>query len=471
MAIKNYSKMKSKFRNISVVSAVIVFFLSSCSKSFIERNPFDSVPESSAITDAASMQNALNGAYAGMRAVGVYGRDFPVIGDLQADNTFLYVNNSGRYIPQYQFNFTATDGTYDEMWKSCYTVILRANKIIDADISGSSIDAMKAQAYGIRGLMYFKLVNAYARPYTDNPDAMGVPIILHYDPYAQPARNSVKEVYNQIVSDLKKGFETANGYSNSVTLSKYAIEGLLARTYLYMGDNADAKAAAVDVINNSEFTLVTPDKYAGFWADPGIRNDGVEVMFEIDQDEINNNGPDDLAGIYIDTYEDIFASSDLYNLYSPTDVRQSVLIPSAPVVIVYKYQNETNTSDKDNIKVIRLSEVYLIAAEASLPDDEKDARMYLNDVAEIRDPDFSGYNSTGTNLLNDIITERRKELAFEGDRYYDLNRLMRDVTRVSNPGSIPGPLNIPYDDFHRIAPIPQSELQANPNIEQNPGYQ
>ena len=468
--------MKNIFKNISIASVLIIFLLSSCSKSFIERNPFDSVPEGDAITDASSMQNALNGAYAAMRAVGVYGRDFPVIGDLQADNTFLEVENSGRYIPQYQFNFTATDGTFDEMWKGCYTVILRANKIIDADISGSDVDALKAQAYGIRGLMYFKLVNAYAKPYTEDPNAMGVPLVLHYDPYAQPPRNTVKEVYDQIVSDLNKGFQTANGYSNSVTLSKYAIEGLLAKTYLYMGDNANAKAAAVDVINNSEFSLVSSKNYEDFWADPGIHSDGVEVMFEVDQDIINNNGPDDLAGIYVDTYQDIYVSSDLYALYSSTDIRQSVMRSGytksgSPAVLVYKYRNENNTKDKDNIKVIRLAEVYLIAAEASLPGNEEDARMYLNDLAETRDPDFSGYTSSGTDLLNDIITERRKELAFEGDRYYDLNRLMRDITRVANAGSVPGPLEIPYTDFHRIAPIPQTELQANPNIQQNPGYQ
>lgn len=459
-----------------IAGILVVFLLSSCSKSFVERNPFNSVPDGEAIKDAASMQNALNGAYAGMRSLGVFGRDFPVIGDLQADNTFIEVENSGRYLPQYQFNFTATDGTYDEMWKACYSVILRVNKIIDAAITGSSVDAIKAQAYGIRGLMYFKLVNAFALPFTEDPGAMGVPLVLHYDPYAHPSRNTVKEVYDQIVSDLKSGFDKANGYSNSVTLSKYAIEGLLAKAYLYMGDNANAKAAAADVINNSEFTLVNADKYLDFWLNPAIQSDAVEVMFEIDQDIINNNGTDDLAGIYADTYQDIYASQDLVSLYSPTDVRQSVLIPyytksGSPAVIAYKYQNEYNTKDKDNLKVIRLSEVYLIAAEASLPVNENDARMYLNDVAEIRDPGFAGYTSTGTVLFNDIITERRKELAFEGDRYYDLNRLEMDITRVSNPGSITGPLSIPFSDFHRIAPIPQTELQANPNIEQNPGYQ
>jgi len=467
--------MKKAF-NTSILFIILVLFFTSCSKDFIERNPQGSVPNGEAIIDEASMQNAVNGMYANMRAVGVYGRDFPVIGDLQADNTFVEVENAGRYLANYQYNFTSSNAEYEDMWNKAYSTILRANKIIDADITGDNVPALKAQAYAGRALMYFKLVNAYARPYTDDPDGPGVPIVLHYDPYAQPARNTIKEVYTQIVNDYKAAFDAAPGYTSSVTLSKYAIEGLLAKAYLYMNDKVNAKAAAEDVIVNSEFSLVQPDKYAAFWADPGIHTDAVEIMFEIDADIVNNNGSDDLGGIYVYTYQDLYATDDLYNLYSGTDVRTSVLQPDvtkagSPAVIVYKFPNAANTKDKDNIKVIRLAEVYLIAAEASLPGSESEARDYLNAVATIRDPAFEGYNSSGADLLNDIITERRKELAFEGDRFYDLNRLKRDIERQATPASIPGPLNIPYSDYHRVAPIPQSELQANPNIQQNPHYQ
>jgi len=468
--------MKKLLNKISILFIFSSLILASCSKSFIERDPFGSVPTGEAITDEASMQTALNGAYAALRNLGVYGRDWPVVGDLQADNTFLEVNNSGRYIAQYKYIFTRTDEVYGEMWNAAYTVILRANKIIDADITGDKINALKAQAYAIRALMYFKLVNTYARPYTDDPGKPGVPLVLHYDPYVQPPRNTVAEVYAQIISDYKIAFENADGYINSVTLSKYAIEGLLAKAYLYMGDNTNAKKAAADVINHSEFSLVDAGNYYDFWKDPDIHTDAVEVMFEVDVDIIDNLGTDDLGAFYLGGYTDLYASNDLVNLYSPTDVRTSVLIPyytkaGAPAVLVAKYQNSDNTKDRDNIKVLRLAEVYLIAAEASLPNNEEDARGYLNAVAETRDPDFSGYTSSGTELLNDIVTERRKELAFEGDRYYDLNRLKREINRGDNEGSISGPLTIPYNDYHRIAPIPETELQANPNIEQNPDYQ
>ncbi|MGZ3915494.1 MAG: RagB/SusD family nutrient uptake outer membrane protein, partial [Flavisolibacter sp.] len=229
-------------------------------------------------------------------------------------------------------------------------------------------------------------------------------------------------------------------------------------------------------INNSGFTLVSPGNYNSYWADPSFRDDKVETLFEVDADVINNNGFDDLAGIYENGYQDIYASSQLYNLYSATDIRQSVIIPGttksgSPGYIVDKYPNATN-ADRDNIKVIRLSEVYLIAAEASLPGNETDALKYLNLLMAQRDPSFAGYSSTGAALLDDIVTERRKELAFEGDRLYDLNRLKQAINRGANPAAIPAPLSIPYPADKRLAPIPQNEIQSNPNIagQQNPGY-
>jgi starch-binding outer membrane protein, SusD/RagB family len=462
--------------NKFLAAIFIIFIFDSCSKSFINTKPSDSLPFNDALGTPSALQNALNGAYGQLRLVSLFGRDFPVCGDLQADNTFVEIKNTGRYLQQYNYSVQVTDGTVDENWADAYYGILDANEIINSIATGGNTDEIKAQAYAIRALLYFKLVNIFATPYTDNPDAPGVPLVLTFNPYQLPGRNTVKEVYTQIISDLKTAFQNAGTYTSSVTLSKYAIEGLLARAYLYMGDNADANAAATDVINNSGFTLVSPSSYSSFWADPSIHTDQVEVMFEVDCDVVNNNSFDDLGGIYINGYQDIYCSGQLYNLYSATDVRSSVLLPGVtkggvPAVLVNKFPNAQN-ADRDNLKVIRLAEVYLIAAESSLPGDETGARNYLNALMTMRDPSFAGYTSTGQDLLNDIIQERRKELAFEGDRFFDLNRLKLPVNRASNNGAIPAPLLIAYPDNKRIAPIPQREIQANPTIaqQQNPGY-
>ena len=473
--------MKKTTYNFLTIVLCAALLLTACSKSYLEKTPYDSIALGQALSNEVGVSNALNGAYAQLRSVSLYGRDLPVIGDLMADNTFVETKNSGRYREQFNYNITSSDGVSQEIWTAAYTGIMRCNQIITASASGGNVPQIKAQAYALRALLYFKLVNIFARPYTDTPDGLGVPLVLVYEPTNLPTRAKVSEVYAQIISDYKTAFATAPDYVNSITLSKYAIEGLLARAYFYMGDYTNAKAAAVDVITNSGFTLVTPDAYADYWSNAGIHTDQVETMFEIDADAINNNGFDDLGGIYANTYQDIYASKQLVALYSPTDVRTSILVQGttksgAAATLVYKFPNATS-SDRDNLKVLRLSEVYLIAAEASLPANEPDALKYLNALMAQRDPAFAGYASTGAQLLNDIVQERRKELAFEGDRLYDLNRLKLPIVRVSNAGSIPAGQNnmylvIPYSDYRRILPIPLTEIQLNANIasQQNPGY-
>jgi starch-binding outer membrane protein, SusD/RagB family len=457
-----------------------VFISAGCSKNFTEKSPSTSVPVDQALNSLSGIQEALTGLYSSFVGSASFGRDLPVIGDLQADNTFIGLPGSEWYTSQYVYSVTNADPVPLDIWSSLYTSILGANMIINASQDTGGVAELKSQAYALRALSYFKLVTVFATPYTDNPSALGVPLVLSYNPYALPSRNTIQDVYSQIVNDLQAAMKNPPDYSSSIQISKYAMEALLAKVYLYQGLFAQAKAAAVDVINNSGFTLVTPAAYNAFWENSGVHTDQVEVMFEIDESQTNSAGTNNLDNIYLNVIQSLYASSQLYDLYSPTDIRKTLIVPGSTIggafaYEVYKYPNALNP-DPDNIKVIRLAEVYLIAAEASMPDNESDARMYLNDLMAQRDPGFL-YVSTGSALLNDIIQERRKELAFEGDRFFDMNRLSLAINRAANPGAISAGvnninLNIPYPDSRRIAPIPLIEIQANSNIasQQNPGY-
>ncbi|QES90386.1 RagB/SusD family nutrient uptake outer membrane protein [Rhizosphaericola mali] len=475
------------FRKINILlssSFAALIGLTSCSKSFIERNPVDPVTEPEAITNASGMQDALVGVYASYRATSFYGEDLPIIGDVSADNSFIAASNSGYYLTPYQYTFVNNDANYTEMWKQGYNIILNANKIINSSPTGDAetIGEIRSQAYALRALAYFKLINIYARPYTDNPSDSGISITLTDSSAAKPSRNTIKQVYTQIISDYKAALDSAPAYDNSVTLSQYAIEGLLSKAYLYMGDYTNALTQAEDVINNSGFSLVPSSSYASFWSNAAVQQNQQEVMFEIDANSINNNGYDDFAGQYANGYSQIFCDSALYASYSSTDVRRSVLesdttlVAGKPRIVVHvnKFPNAAN-ADRDNIKVIRLAEVYLIAAEAAYrTGDQATALQYLNALAQTRDPQLTAYASSGTQLLTDIINERRKELAFEGDRLYDLNRLQQTLYRNGTPyKGLPLTsqyITIAYDFYKRIAPIPLDELNANSNMTQNPGY-
>jgi starch-binding outer membrane protein, SusD/RagB family len=457
--------------------AMAALALGSCSKSFVNQGSATNLSTSEALSTPQLLQSDLIGLYSELRNVDQYGRDFPVIGDLMADNTFLEARNSGRYTYQFAYTVPSIDVTTLSMWQESYNGILDANQIIDANVTGA--DAVKSQAYAIRALLYFKLVNIFAQPYTFDSAGPGVPLVLHYDVTAEPGRSSVAAVYAQIVSDLKAAMVNAPDYVSSIFLSNYSIEGLLARVYLYMGDYADAETTALDVMNNGPFTLVQPGAFKSFWANPNVQTDAVEVMFEVDMDPINNNGFDDLGGIYINGYQDIYCSLQLAQLYSSTDVRSQLLIFGTtkggdPAYLVNKYPDAENTN-KDHPKVIRLAEVYLIAAEsAARLGDNSDAQTWVNDVAELRDPAFTGgYTDIGQALIADIIQERRKELAFEGDRLYDMQRCGLTINRGTNQGAAAGDgLSIPFPNDFRVAPIPEQEILRNATIatQQNPGY-
>jgi starch-binding outer membrane protein, SusD/RagB family len=474
--------MKKQIKIITHIALLLILVLAagSCKKSFLDKEPYGGLPTSEALTNADDMETALNGAYAVLRSPNLYGRTIPLFGDLFADNVYISsTQNSNRYLDFFQVNMTVNNANARGIWETGYNLILDANNIINSSLKGTSqIDQFRGEALALRALMYFELVKHFAKQYTVDPNALGVPIVLTYDPFAKPQRNTVAEVYTQIEKDLKQAMQLMTLPRSSGYFSKFAAEALLARMYQFKGEWSQALTTAEDVINNSGYTLLKLNQVLGYWASNTPRKDGLETLFEVVFDFVGNAGNDALAYFYGQAgYGDALAAESLYDLYAPTDVRRALILTSSPtrgdVKVVNKYPNSTQP-DKDEVKVIRLSEVYLIAAEAAYQTgDEPLALTYLNAVATQRDASFAGYTSSGANLLSDILLERRKELAFEGHRYWDLARYNLDVERVNIANNYPGvPLVIPAGYFRRILPIPQAELDANPNIrgQQNPGY-
>ena len=467
----------------------------SCKKDFFNLAPYNSIPLGQALSTEGDLNIASNGMYQGMRNFNLYGRTLPIKGDLMADNVYLKAGNSGRYLAFRDYNQTAANTEANDTWNAAYDVIKRANTIINATIPASkNVDELKGQAYAVRALMSFELVRNYAKPYTVDPNALGIPIVTTFDQNALPVRNTVKEVYTQIISDLNQAFTlmllnigqsivitstNTTKVLNSSYFTKYAAKALLARVYQHMGDWANAKDAALQVINNGTFNLVESTAYVSYWKNPAPSTNRIETMFEITSDNGGNNSFNSLSNFYdLAGYGDAWVTNELYNTYGANDIRRQVILVNTTVSsgnTVYlnnKYSNTTNAADKDDTKVLRYADVILILAEAYANLDDANALVRLNEVAKKRDATFIGYASTGAQLKNDIITERRKEFAFEGYRYWDLMRLNLPIPNHTK-SQLPTVLfPIEITDIHRLFPIPQAELDANPNIrpQQNQGY-
>ena len=164
-----------------IVTTVLFLSLASCEKSFLELKPPTSLTPEFALATEADLQVALRGAYAGLKSTALYGRSLMVLGDMMADNTYQSALNTNRYTSYNLYNYLVTDGDVAGLWNASYTVILRANNIINSPIAdNANIQQIKGEAYAIRALAYYNLVRYFASPYTVDPSKLGVPIIITY---------------------------------------------------------------------------------------------------------------------------------------------------------------------------------------------------------------------------------------------------------------------------------------------------
>lgn len=471
--------MKKKNLNILLIGGLVTLLSTvSCTKDFLDQKPYTSVAREDALKTAADIKTALNGTYANLRNGELRGAAVPLLGDLLGDNIYLSTVNIGLFNGENSYSIT-TDGAYsNRVWFFAYASILQANNIIDAPLNqGADVMQYKGEAYAIRALLYFDLVRLFGKTFTTDPNSLGVPIDLHYDPAALPKRNTVAEVYTQVMSDLDQAISLMSQYNGSGRFSKYAAIALKAKVSLYKGDYQNAYDLAKDVLNNSGFTPVNRTAVAGYWsaATPHDQGNKVETLFELVSDAFNHNGPDELSMHYVqaDNSEgEMLTTKSLYDTYNAADVRKKLILIGErnrvggenPAYIVNKYP--VLVGDFNEKKVIRLAEVQLIAAEAAYrTNKEGEALTLLNALVSQRDLSLT-YASSGTTLLADIVKERRKELAFEGDRFFDLNRLNQDIMRTEEyPSGI-----IEAGDYRRVMPIPLGEINVNPNMIQNPSY-
>lgn len=462
-----------KYNKIILLMMLGVFL--SCSESFLELTPKFAVSDVDAISSIEDMETSITGVYDVLQGVNFYGRDVFLISDALADD-LKQNEQANRYIDYAEHVQNVADANANAMWTRMYFANNSLNNIINSDVPATAAnqnkkDHLLGEAYALRGLVYFDLVNFFAQHYTFTADAshLGVPLILQFDPTLEPERNTVEEVYNQIISDMTMAISLMNTTSrsgNSNTLSSTSAKALLSRVYLYKEDWANAEAMATDVIN-ANYGLVPNANYLDLWN----QDNSSESIFEISNTDVDNSGS--ISGMYVeDGFGDYLPSDDVVSLYDPADARLQTFLVDPLLVGVYapfrinKYPDVLGT---DNTKIIRLAEVYLNRAEAraQIGTNISGAQSDLDMVRQRALPTAPDVTATGTALLDEILLERRLELAFEGHRLWDLMRYKEDIVRTQCTSSI---CSIPYGDDTNILPIPQDETDVNPNITQNSGY-
>ncbi|MCP9292250.1 RagB/SusD family nutrient uptake outer membrane protein [Gracilimonas sediminicola] len=422
-----------------------------------------------AINTPDDLQAMVYGALDDMNGTDLYGRDWIVANEVRSDNMWSS-SASNRFGAPSQHVYTTNNGYALSFWDTPYEAIANANIAINAELESSpEVDHIKGQAYFLRALLHFDLVRTFGQQHAGG--TAGVPIITTYNEgNLLPARATVQEVYDAVISDLETAEDLIDpSIAGDVTVPTYwAIKALQSRVLLTTGDYPGAIAAADDVIDNGPFTIPADSTaLAAAWATDESSNS----IFELGYTPTNNAGNNSIARIYQNTnYGDVEMNQATYDLYATDDYRFGLVAVEDvsgdnQYRLVGKYPDEINGDD--NIRMLRIEEVILNKAEAQARNNATGLEIAttLNQLADNRYP-VSPY--VGTASLADVLLERRLELLGEGDYFHTQMRDEQDIAPDEDPG---GFQTLVYPDFRSAFPIPQVEMDANSSMVQNTGYQ
>lgn len=450
----------------------------------------------------ASIQQALNGAY--FNLAGIYdggdggellGGDFLMIPSLLIFESIFEVSwddiNGATYSDFTERNILATNVRVENNWRRAYETINTLNSIllnIDNVEDAGARDRIAGEALAMRGILYFEMVRLWGPQYSTvgagTTDQLAIPLLLEpvEAPGDAPARNTVGEVYAQVIEDLTEAaaFLEPLG-TNGTSLSYYTCEGYLMRVAMQTGNFADAIEHADNILNAGEFSLATTPQDA-------FNNtmNSTEDIFAIQQNAAYNAGNISTGTGLVNFYSslngqglgamrvspfylnNLFGDFDYSPEFSENDLRGTVdtgvgSSSTADNISAAFYTNLLNDitvspskymANDRVIPIIRLAEVILSRAEARafLSPVTVDL-VALDDYNDIRERagltrlDASEF-FIGIDLYDSILVERRREFLYEGILYHDMKRRNESINGV------------PLSDPRFILPIPQSELNA-----------
>ncbi len=480
--------MHSKF----IPGLLFVFFLlSSCRKLVTIPEPVNTMTTTEVFSSDAQANSAMAGIYTQMingDAAHTFSDGLTTfMGGLSSDDLVFYGSTSD---PLYLVNTNrlvgGTGNSTSPLWSSAYTCIYGANSVIEgiaASSAGMLHDSVRkeltAEAKFIRAFCYFYLTNFYG----------DVPLVLTVDfnQTVNMARTAQSQVYAQMIKDLKDAqaalpTDYSVGGGERIRPNKWAATALLARVYLYTGDYADALAQAGAVIANSSQFILVSDPNGVF-----LKN-STEAIWQLQQS--SSKGTATSEGAYA-IPDPLHTGSTPYKIspqllaaFEPGDLRRSAWVDSTdnssngPATLVYfpfkyktgYYNNSIGGVATEYYMVLRLAEQYLIRAEAEAGGAGGGDAAAIADLNIIRAR--AGLPGLSASLIHSqviaaVAHERQTELFAEwGHRWFDLKRTGQAHTVLSQIT-----LKQPWQgDYQLLYPISISEITADHNLVQNPGY-
>jgi len=472
-------------KKLLIIFSAVVVLATGCEKELVQF-PYNQVETTQAFNTQADVDLAVSGMYAGLRTSGSYFvGTWNIFADVAADNLVFNKAGRGTFRSTYEWRYTG-ESTYG-LFTGGYTIIRRANAILEnidkLPASAATADA-KGQALAIRALTYFDMARIYSKTYVNaSASDLTLPYVTSTDPTIKPGNESLRGFYDKILTDLlaAENLVSATRAVSTGKINKAAVSGLLSRLYLYRGDYPNTIAAAGRALGATP-NLPNIATFPSIWLDATDAG----VLFKVKNtaiDNVNSQGVNYYQTVAGTRKSEYTIDYSFFQMFDATDVRKTSYTETSnyngvSMNHVFKYNGRVGQpAGVVDAKVIRTAEVLLNRMEAQYYTNPAAA---LADLVMLKSNRYTGYVPevlAGQALLDEILKQRRLELAFEGDRFFDIKRrnasIVRDAVHGENAdGSGVPPLfpTLAAGDKRFSLPFPQSELNFNKNLTQNPGY-
>ncbi|MCC4226843.1 RagB/SusD family nutrient uptake outer membrane protein [Zunongwangia profunda] len=484
---------------ISLVAGTLV----SCNDE-LDIKPISEETAASAYATGPQIQAALTGVYESFQSSDYYIWDRVIYQDVRSDNHYAGGDN-----PEiYQFDridITPTNGRIYGMWGNVYNAISKANVVlenaplVENRITEEEREHILGQAYFLRAYHYFTLVKNFG----------DVPLYLEFISTTDPSvtrkpRASVDEVYTQIMADLEEALtRLPDDYGNDASVNKAratkgAANALLAKVYAQMPNPDYNKVLEhTNAVINSPAGYTLLANYAELFDGNHYNNSEsiLEIQF-LGGDEGNwapqMQLPPSISGDswrkFVTPSKDLVAAFDAEG----DNIRKNATVlfekvswideywgnaPNSSVAFAYKWKNASAWASADNEYLLRLADIILLKAEALNELGQTDQAVELVNIIRNRaelEPLTAGETASQNTMREAILKERRLELAQEAKRWDDLIRYNKAIEVMNSVDDIDlstgQPVNYSVTEKDLLLPIPQNEIDRNPNLTQNPGY-
>ncbi|MBE9463553.1 RagB/SusD family nutrient uptake outer membrane protein [Dyadobacter subterraneus] len=476
------------------VIASMIILLTACSEDFLDLKPISTATSDNFYKTADDFKNAVNGAYAGLQAAGLAGNSY-IFGEIASDNTVAVASGSVTDQDEFDRFYIKTTNPYiSGRWNDAYSVIARFNTILDKIGAVTMDENLKnryiAETKFLRAVVYFDLVRTFG----------DVPLILK--PVSTPdegysfGRNPAAEVYTQIEKDLTDAESVLPVSYTGADIgraTKGAAKSYLGKVYLTQKKYSTVVSKLKEVIDQGNYALLP--SYADVFkvANKNNKESVFDVQYKSGGTGEGNAWPNSFAPQNSGNAVIAFGgdgnnqpTTDIINAYEAGDLRKDVSVASSytnatgqviPDRFIKKYYDVpvAKNDNGNNIPLIRYADVLLMYSEALNEIGYQaagDAFTYLNMIRTRAGlaPKTSSDVPTQQAFRLAIEQERRVELAFEGQRWFDLVRTDRAITVINGKKDQIRLVN-QLTANNLVFPIPQSQIDINKEkIKQNPGY-